>query len=86
MTNRNSKETLVYLALTLFFGGGLLFTSEFIAVRCTWDAVVIELLTLMHGLGLTVVLILWFIHIRTRKEQREALPVKLSRQMPGKCG
>ncbi len=86
MTSRNLKETLVYLALTPFFGGGMLLTNDFIAVRSVWDAVVAELLILMNGLGLTVVLILWIIHLRSRHDEMESVPEKCSRQLSGKCG
>ncbi len=86
MISRNVKETLVYLALTLFFGGGMLLTNDFIAVRSVWDAVVVELLILMNGLGLTVVLILWIVHLRSRHNEMESVPEKVSRQLSGKCG
>ncbi len=77
MRNRNLKETLKHLAITVFFGGGLLLTGKFISVDSAWDYVVLQLLTLMNGLGLGIVLILWIVAVRKKKaEAEENLPLK----------
>ncbi len=61
------KEALNFLAMTAFFGGGLLLSKEFITIRNMWDYVVLQVLTMMNGLGLCVVLILWASRIRSGK-------------------
>jgi len=74
MRNRNLEETLKYLAMTVFFGGGLLLTSKFISVDSAWDYVVLQLLTLMNGLGLGIVLMSWIVAIRKKKAEAEEGP------------
>jgi hypothetical protein len=76
----NTKETLSFLALALFFSGGILWFKEFITISSTWDYIVLQLLTMMNGLGLFMVLVLLARWIRDRKaEAQEGLPIKLSK-------
>ncbi len=87
MENRNLRAQLTFLGLTLFFGCGLLLTHKVIAVQNVWDYVVVILLKLMSGLGLTIVIMWWFTSIRNaRAEARQSLPVKVPRGTSGRCG
>ena len=75
MERQPLRETLTFLALTLFFGGGLLLSREFISDGSAWDYIVIQLLAIMNGLGLGIVLVLWIVHILGKKsEARHDLP------------
>ncbi len=60
------NPTLNSLALIAFFGGGLLLAQEFMPDRSAWDFVLIQLLSLMNGIGLCIVLISWINRIRLR--------------------
>lgn len=71
MNIRAGKETLSFLAMAAFFGGGLLLTEEFIPVSNTWDYIVLHVLTMMNGLGLCVVLALWVVRICDRKTEAQ---------------
>ncbi len=87
MSDRNLKHQLTFPALILFFGCGLLLTNELIAVHSVWDYVIVHLLTLMNGLGLSIVIMWWITHVRRKKaEALEDFPVKVSRGTAGKCG
>jgi hypothetical protein len=67
MRNRGLKEALSHFVMPVFFGGGLLLTKEFMSVDSAWDYVVLQLLTLMNGLGLGIVLVLWVMALRKNK-------------------
>ena len=67
MKLRADNETLTFLAMTVFFGLGLLLSREFISVSSAWDYIVIQVLTMMNGLGLGIVLILWVGRLLTGK-------------------
>lgn len=87
MKRRRVKETLTFLALTVFFGGGLLLSRVYITDGSAWDYIVIQLLAILNGLGLGYVLVLWTVHIfRKKSEARYDLPVKLSKSLTNKCG
>ena len=87
MKHQRAKETLTFLALTVFFGGGLLLSRVFITDGSTWDYIVIQLLAIMNGLGLGIVLVLWMVHIFGKKAgARYGLPEKLSKSLANKCG
>ena len=69
---RTGNETFTFLAMTVFFSLGLLLSREFISVSSAWDYIVIQVLTMMNGLGLGIVLILWVSRFLARKtEARE---------------
>ncbi len=72
---RNLKPTLIFFSLLVFFGGGLLLTKELMDVRNTGDYVVMQVLTMMNGLGLVLVLFLWLAHMRSKKaDERDPPP------------
>jgi hypothetical protein len=82
MKHQHGKETRTFLALTAFFGGGLLLSRKFITDGSAW-----ELLAIMNGLGLGIVFVLWTVHIlRKKSEARYDLPIKLSKSFTNKCG
>lgn len=82
----NLRETRNFLALVIFFSGGLLWTGEFITVRNTWDSITLHLLIMMNGLGLIMVVVMGTQRIRSRMaEAKASLPTKLPRST-GKCG
>ncbi len=87
MNKRNLKESLICLALTIFFSLGVLLTNRFIAMRSLWDYIAVHVLTMMSGLGLTVVLLWWITRANNRRsEPQAAFPEKVSRGVPGRCG
>lgn len=87
MKYRDAKEDLTFLALIAFFGSGLLLSREFVFDNSAWDYIVVQLLSIMNGLGLVIVLILWTVHILGKKSQaQDTLPVKLSKGYTNKCG
>jgi hypothetical protein len=71
MNIRSGKETLNFLAMAAFFGGGLLLTKNFVPVSSTWDYIVLNVLTMLNGLGLCIVLALWVSSIRGGKADEQ---------------
>lgn len=87
MKYQDAKETLTFLALIVFFGCGLVLSRKFVFDNSAWDYIVVQLLSIMNGLGLGIVLILWTVHILGKKSQdQDNLPVKLSKNYTNKCG
>jgi len=81
----NVRETRNFLAMVIFFGGGLLWSGEFITVRNAWDAVTLRLLSMMNGLGLIIATAIWTQRFRSRiASAKTSLPIKLSKDS-GKC-
>ncbi len=77
MKYQQVKGTLTSLALPVFFGGGLLLSLKSITHTSAWDYIVIQLLAIMNGLGLSIVLVLWTVHILGRRtEARHDLPAR----------
>ena len=57
MRTRYLKEVLNFLAAAAFFSIGMLVLNpKYIAISSTWDIIVLQLLTVMNGLGLCLVL------------------------------
>ena len=81
MNLRTVKEARNFLAMAVFFGGGFLWSREFIAVVSNdWDYILMQMLTMMNGLGLVMVLVAWGIRVRDRRtETLESPPIKLSK-------
>ena len=67
--------------MAVFFGGGFLWSREFIAVVSNdWDYILMQMLTMMNGLGLVMVLVVAGIRIRDRRtETLESPPGKQSK-------
>ncbi len=70
-TFSTGKETLNFLAMAAFFGCGLLLSKEFIPIHNMWDYVVLQVLTMMNGLGLCVVLVLWVSRVRDGRAETQ---------------
>ncbi len=86
MAKRRLKETSIFLGLTIFFGAGVLLTNRYLAIYSLWDYILVHVLTMMSGLGLTVVFLWWITYAgNKRRDAQPAFPEKVSREMPGRC-
>ena len=83
--NMNEKQS--FLAKTVFFCVGFFWSRDLITVSDSWDYVVVQVLTMISGLGICMMLAMWSIQVRARKAAaEEGLPTERLNNNAHKCG
>ena len=86
MIRLNMNENLSFFAKATFFCAGFLWTRDLITIKTSWDYVVVHMLTIISGLGLCTMLIMWSIRSYGRKAaKQESLPAKQTKNCATKC-
>ncbi len=76
----NLNESLRFLALIVFFTGGVLWSKEILSISDMWDYTLMQTMSLMSGVGLFTVIVTWVLRLRGRKAGLlKGAPVRISR-------
>lgn len=71
---------------TTLFCAGFFWSSEVMAIRSSWDTVIAHMLTLISGLGLCMMFVMWTLQAYGKKAVQESLPIKQTKNCANKCG
>ena len=86
MLRLDMNENISFLAKIAFFCVGLFWSRELMAVSDSWDYVVVNMLTIISGLGICMVFAMWTIQVRARRAAaQENLPANQTSSSAHKC-